>query len=621
MPQHSTGSQQIQTPVLIVGAGGAGLSAANFLAALGVPSVLIERHPSTSHLPKAHGMNARTMEIYRHHGMAEAIYPKAAPRKNHGKVLWLTSLGGDDPLDGVVFAEHAVMGGGGLEELYDLHGPAPPTHIPQMQLEPILRELAGAHASSRILFRHEFVSLTQDAAGVSAIVRDLDNEVDLVIRCRYLIAADAGKSVGPQVGVRMIGETNLQDMVVVHVSADFSRYIKDDTSVMRMIVHPRQVANVKGAQYFGALMTMGPDRWDRHAREWGVAWAYSADDPLRHDEVDVIPRIKEFLKVEVPIEVHKVSHWYLQAIVADRFRVGRVFIVGDAAHQHAPGGGLGFNSAVQDVHNLTWKLACMLRGQASDSLLDTYETERRPVVEQNAEWSLFSLLQHRILHAAMGLAYEAPAEYNEAMFRKLLADTPDGQSRRARLDEIMRTARCEYAILDKELGFGYPGGAVVDDASPLPPRDPMGHIYTPTTRPGYRLPHVWLLQNGKEVSTHDLVPLDGFLLLTDAEGAPWCAAAKQLGDETTVPIRAVRVGGSERKGDNACDAVDPSSRWAAVRGIKAGGAILVRPDGHVGFRSGPVADVGGVLRAALSAILRTSAQSAISSTGTPGNAL
>src|SRR5260370_41635251 len=153
--------RRIDVPVLIVGGGGCGFSAANFLADLGVESLLIERHPSTAHLPKAHYLNQRTMEIFRQHGLADAVYAEAAPRENMGKILWCTSLGGDGPLDGVVFLALDALGGGGLTAQYDLKGVTAPTNLPQIRLEPVLRLIAEQRNPGPLLFRHELTSLTQ----------------------------------------------------------------------------------------------------------------------------------------------------------------------------------------------------------------------------------------------------------------------------------------------------------------------------------------------------------------------------------------------------------------------------------------------------------------------------
>jgi 2,4-dichlorophenol 6-monooxygenase len=575
--------RRIDVPVLIVGGGGCGLSASNFLADLGVESLLVERHPSTAHLPKAHYLNQRTMEIFRQHGLADAVYAEAAPRKNMGKILWCTSLGGDGPLDGVVFLALDALGGGGLTAQYDLKGVTAPTNLPQIRLEPVLRRIAEQRNPGRLLFRHELMSLTQDAHAVNAIVRDLDAGEDILVRANYLIGADGGKTVGPALGIKVTGPTQMADFVMSHISADLSKYIKEDTSVMRIILHPDQVS-VSGQLHTGALLTFGPNHWDGRSEEWGVAWSYQPDDPERHNEEQIIPRIKAFLKIDVPIKVHRVSHWYLESLVADKFQAGRVFIAGDAAHKHTPSAGLGLNAAIQDAHNLCWKLAFVLQGKAPPSLLDSYETERRAVTQRNADWSMFSMFNHNVLVASLGLINGAPAEFNEAQFAKLLADNADGQSRRARVNEVFKLSRMEYAAHDMEMGFNYPVGAVVDDASPMPVRDPMGAVYTPSSRPGCRLPHAWLRHKERAVSTHDLLPMGGFLLLTGEGGQGWCAAAQKLAAETGLRLSSVLVG------ESGGEVLDPSGAWAEVRGVAADGAILVRPDGHVGFRAATAVD-------------------------------
>jgi 2,4-dichlorophenol 6-monooxygenase len=566
----------IDVPVLIVGGGGAGLTASNMLADLGIESLLVERHPQTSHLPKAHYLNQRTMEAFRRHGLAEAIYARGAPAENMGKIIWHTSLGGDGPLDRIIIKEVDAMGGGRYAAEHALKGPTRAVNIPQLRLEPVLREHAERRNPGKVLFRHEFRSFRETENGIEAVVRDLDGDRDLIVRARYIIAADAGKTLAPQLGVGMIGPSKLGDYVMAYIRADLSAYIPDDRSVMRVIVKLDQSA---GKQPVGGLLALGPDRWDRHSEEWGIGWGYAADDPNRNNHDNMEERIQEFLKVDVPIEVKLVSHWYLEAVVADRFRVGRVFMVGDAAHRHTPGGGLGLNSAIQDVDNLCWKLALVLGGKASDSLLDSYDVERRPVVTRNAENSLMAFANHFMLMSAMGIVPGAPREQNEASFAQMLIDTPDGRQRRARLDRVFDAViGSEYAPHDLEMGFQYRDGAIVDDDTPWPARDPMGSHYMPSTHPGCRLPHVWLHGPDGAVSTHDLIPVGGFLLLTGADDRAWQAAAQKLAAEHGIVIRTCGVG-------LGGDLLDPSNGWALAGEIGPGGALLVRPDAHVGYRA------------------------------------
>jgi 2,4-dichlorophenol 6-monooxygenase len=276
-----------------------------------------------------------------------------------------------------------------------------------------------------------------------------------------------------------------------------------------------------------------------------------------------------------------------------------VFLAGDAAHRHPPTTGLGLNTAIQDAHNLAWKLAAVLKGTAGDALLDSYEPERRPIGMRNVDWALFTFLNHLVIDAGMGLMPGAPPEAQTAALEAYFADTPMGETRRARAAEVIATQRTEFQAHDLEIGFSYGDGALVPDGSEAPPRDPMGSMYHPTTRPGHRLPHAWLNRNGQRISTHDLTGAgSSFALITGPAGEAWCTAAAEAAERLAVSIVAARVG-------DGGDYADPTGAWAAVRQIRDDGAVLVRPDNHVAFRSsGTVDEPAAVLTDALETILR-----------------
>jgi 2,4-dichlorophenol 6-monooxygenase len=588
----------VETPVLVVGGGGCGLSASIFLSNLGVEHLLVERHETTSHLPKAHYLNQRTMEIFRQHGVADAIYEVGAPIERFGKVRWLTSLGGDGELDRKTIFEMDAFGGGALRPQYEADSPCLASNYPQLRLEPLLRRQAEARAGDRIRYHHEVTAWEQTDSGLEVTVHDRDTDESYLVRCRYLVAADGGKTFGPRLGVEMAGPTNMVDMVSTHFSADLSEYW-DDESLITWFLNPEGESSW-GA---GAMVQMGPT-WGRKSEEWVVHFAFRPDDPERFNEEAIVPRLRELLRLpELDLTVHKLSHWILDRIVAQRWRIGDVFLAGDAAHRQPPTTGLGLNTGIQDVHNLAWKLAEVLSGRASDALLDSYQSERLPVSTHGADWALLAFMNHFVIDAGIGLIPGAPVEANTEAFRALLSDTLLGEALRARAAECIGTQRWEFQGHDVELGFSYAEGAIVGDATPAPPRDPRGNLYLPTTRPGHRLPHAWIVDGeGRRLSTHDLAPASGgFVLVVDPDGRAWRDAVGRLPAELAATVTVAEIGSEGELRDR-------DGHWARVREVGAGGAVLVRPDNHVAWRSNAPAPHGAEaalrqLRQALSSVL------------------
>ncbi|GAA1000611.1 FAD-dependent monooxygenase [Acrocarpospora macrocephala] len=584
----------LDVPVLIIGGGGCGLSSSIFLSDHGIDHLLVERHQSTSLLPKAHYLNQRTMEIFRQHGLADEVYAVGTPMANLGTVKMVTTLGGDGPLDRRTLQEMDAFGGGSLAEAYDRDSPGPSTNYPQLRLEPLLRRHAESRAPGRIRFHHELVTLTQDDDGVLAIIRDRDDDQTYTVRARYLIAADGGKTVGPMFGVELRGPTGLVDMVNLHFRADLSPWW-DDRAVITFFNNPSG-GSTWGA---GAMAQMGPT-WGKHSEEWSITFGFRPDDPEKFDESTIIPKIRSLLNVpDLDIIPINLSHWIVEAVLADRYRVGRVLLAGDAAHRHPPTTGLGLNTAIQDAHNLAWKLAAVLDGRADDALLGTYEAERRPVGARNVEWAMFTFANHAVVDAGFGLPPGAPTEMVEQAYAAHFSETPHGATLRARFTEVADTQRTEFQAHDIEIGFGYEAGALVPDGSEAPSRDPMGFAYQPTTRPGHRLPHAWLAHDGRRLSTHDLVGVPGgFVLLTGPSGASlWESAASRATAKFGVPVSTLVIG-------EGAAYIDPDGAWARLREVADDGAILVRPDNHVAWRAHDCAGVADdELAAAIGTVL------------------
>lgn len=386
----------LEVPVLIVGGGGAGLTASMLLADLGVDSLLVSALPTTSILPKAHVLNQRTMEILNDVGVAAEIYRRGTPREHMRASAWYAGFAGH-PDAGRRIGWIEAWGAGGADPDWASASPCATTNLPQIRLEPVLRERAEKLAPGRVQFNNELVGLHQDDDGVTASVRDLDSGEEYSVRARYVLACDAGRTVGPALGVEMVGVRDVAREISIHVTADLSAWAADPEVLIRWIWVPHTGT-------IAVLVPMGPNRWGPQSEEWVFHLNYPFNDPRALDDAKVEADMRVALGIgDLPIEIHKITRWSLEGVVASSLRVGRVFFVGDAAHRHPPTGGLGLTSAVQDAHNLCWKLAAVLDGVASDALLDSYEPERRSSVQRNVDRSVENALNHMATGEALGL--------------------------------------------------------------------------------------------------------------------------------------------------------------------------------------------------------------------------
>jgi len=560
-----------EVPVLIVGAGACGLSCSLFLDNIGVESLIVERHPTWAPNPKARYLNQRTMEVFRHHGLAEMIYADAIPLENFSKIVWRTSLAGDGPLDRRTIHEMDGFGGGGLTQ-YAEDSACESSMFPQVRLEPMFQAEILKRNPQGIRRNCELLAIEQSADGVVSTVLDRATGVTSKIRSQYLIGADGGRTVGNLVGAKIDGERDMAVLVSVYFRADMSAWWDDDRAMTMWFCDP-----VGGSFRSGVLGKLGPKRFDRHSEEWVMHFSFSMDDPGRLEE-DFLPHIRTLLKIpDFNPEILAQSHWTFQSVIADHYRWGRVFLAGDAAHSHPPTGGLGMNTAVQDADNLTWKLQMVLSGRSNTALLDSYENERHPVAERTRRWAMTGVENHALSDVVMGLVKGDPVR-SAANMQALLSDTEEGRTRRARMVEVMALHRMEFQHHDTEMGNAYDRGALIPDGTLPPPRDPFGSIYTPVARPGHRLPHAWLERASQRISTHDLVERDRLLLITGSRGDAWVDAAGKVAERLGIPLAIAVIGSSQGWRD-----VDGS--WAKLNGMGLDGAILVRPDQYVAWRS------------------------------------
>ncbi len=515
--------------VLIVGAGPVGLAASILLAGHGVESLVVERNPSTTDHPKAHVVNTRTMEIFRSLGIDGAVREAALPDEALRHVRWVRSIAG--PELGRLDAE--------LE-----HDDASPVHVASCAQDRVESILLGAAAKRGvdIRFDTEVVALEPEIDGVSALVRtsDMRRGDGERLRARYVIAADGASSgIRHQLGIAMQGLPEIATMVGTYFHADLRSSFAKRPAVLYWIVNSAAPGTI--------IALDGAFRWVFHLPQPpGV-------DELGEAEATRLVRTA-IGDPRVPIEIRGIRPWRMSAQIAESYRHGRVFLAGDAAHRFPPTGGLGLNTGVQDAHNLAWKLAWVLDGRAPERLLETYESERKPVAEANSAFSLNNALRG-------GSAVGPGARIAMA---KLEAGGPDVPALLAQLQADIEANREHFGSRAMDLGFRYVTGAIV----PADGADGDG------AKVGERAPHAWLVPpDGARVSTLDLFGAD-FVLLTTGNAERWSAA----GLDARVSLRVVAFGPGR-------ELDDPTGEVARRYGLASGGAVLVRPDGHVAWRT------------------------------------
>jgi 2,4-dichlorophenol 6-monooxygenase len=591
----------ITVPVLIVGGGGAGLTASMLLSQLGVETLLVSRYAETSRLPKAHVLNQRSMEIFTDIGVAPNVLARSTPLENIRTVAWYSGLAGEGPPErhGRRLAAAEGWGGGYADPDYIAASPCPVANLPLIRLEPILKEFAETRPEGIVRFFHELIDLEQDGDGVTATILDRSTNEHYRVRCSYLLGADGGRTVGELVGIAMEGITNLRHVVNAHISADLSGYFSDEDPMIRWVYNPDVPEHL---DYGCVLIGVGPDHWGSRSEEWLTVLPYPYDHPDASDPAKVIKRVGESLGIpDFAPTVHNVNKWVMEGVLAERFSAGRVFLLGDAAHRHPPTGGLGLNGAFQDAYNLCWKLAAVLQGRAGPGLLETYEAERRPVDFINVMTAVSAAMNHDTVVNALGLSPAKSVEENWEALRPLWDDLPDSPRRRHNLSQAVASHSYEFRQHGVDFGYAYRSAAIVDDSSPEPARIDPVRIYQPSTRPGSSLPHAWVEREGQRLALGSLVHGGHFVLITGEDGLDWVEAASKIAAERNIPLRTTRVGFVD------VDHVDVRCAWLKHREVSSAGVVLVRPDRFIAFRSTEaVSDPAAALNAAFDQILATS---------------
>ncbi|GHH93644.1 FAD-dependent oxidoreductase [Streptomyces capillispiralis] len=535
-----------RTPVLIVGGSLVGLSTSLFLGRLGVPHTLVERHAGTSIHPRGRGNNVRTMELFRTAGVDRRIEEAASVLADNHGILQTPTLVGD--AGEWLFRE--IDPGGGLARF----SPAGWCLCSQNDLEPVLldsaRELGGD-----LRFGTEMMSFDQDGEGVTALVKSRETGEHTTVRADYLVAADGPRSpVRERLGIGQNGPGDLfHNVSVTFTSRDLADVVGDRKFIVCYLTAP-------GAD--GALLPVdNREHWVFHA-----PWHPEHGETLEEfTDERCAAHIRRAVGVpDLDVTITGRAAWHAAERVAERYADGRVFLAGDSAHEMSPTGAFGSNTGIQDAHNLAWKLAAVLGGWAGPGLLGSYDAERRPVAEATSARASSRSVEHS--HPGYTPAGGAAG--------------PGGR---------------KGGILNVALAYRYPRGAVLG-ADPATPVVPDGVALN--GEPGSRAPHLWLDRAGTRISTLDLY--ERSLVLLSSEGGAWHAAAAEAGARRAVPLDAYRIG----DGPDADLRPEAGADWARSHGVTPDGAVLVRPDGFVAWRSeGPSTDPVTTLREAVDTVL------------------
>ncbi|MDT3398001.1 FAD-dependent monooxygenase [Streptomyces sp. B1866] len=541
---HAGRTADERVPVLIVGGSLVGLSASLFLGRLGVPHLLVERHSGTSHHPRGRGNNVRTMELLRTAGVEPAIHEAASVLAGNHGILQAASLTGDDQR----WLFRKIDPTGAVSRI----SPAGWCLCSQNDLEPVLLR-AARDLGGDLRFGIRMASFEQDADGVTAVLADRATGECRTVRADYLIAADGPRGfVREQLGIGQTGRGELFHNVSITFRAKrLAEIVGDRRFIACYLTDP---------EHGGALLPVdNQEQWVFHA-PWHPEHGETLED---FTDERCVKHIRGATGVpDLEVEISDRAPWHAAERVAERYGRGRVWLAGDSAHEMSPTGAFGSNTGIQDAHNLAWKIAAVLDGWAGPDLLETYGAERQPVAV-----------------ATSARAASRSAEHSHPGYA-----APPTEGRQS---DVMAVA----------LGYRYPAGAVVgtDPAAP-----PVPERFEATGAPGTRAPHLWVTRGGERVSLLDLYER-AMVLLAGPAGAAWQAAGRQAATRLGVPMECHRVGP-----DPDADLVtEPGADWTRAYGTGPAGAVLVRPDGFVAWRSaGAAADPEGTLTDVLRSVLR-----------------
>jgi 2-polyprenyl-6-methoxyphenol hydroxylase-like FAD-dependent oxidoreductase len=522
----------MDTQVLVIGAGPVGQILALDLARRGIRVTIVEQKDQPAFLPKMERCNARTMEIFRRMGIVSHVRT-AGLREDVPMDVFIVLDLQTPPL--VAHHYPSVAEARALHRsVNDGSAPCEPYQlISQYTLEPLLKRLMDREPNITQRWGCEFLSLEQDAAGVTATVKQT-NGATATLRGAYLVGCDGGTSpVRQAVGIKLRGE-NLMSMQ--------QALIRCDELFERMPMGKDGNGPGHGRHYHVADNDAGFLIMQDSTRHWTLNTTIASPE-------GVAKKFEQIVGTPLKYEMLSCNPWRQNLLLAERYRERRVFLAGDAVHLVVPTGGLGMNSGCGDAYDLSWKLAATLQGWGGPRLLDSYEIERRQVGERNVGASRYATLGRR--------------RWRALVKPHIRDNTPEGRQLRDMVAGIAAPEqRKSNDMVGAELGYRYVDSPVICDI----PGGPEHRFieYMPTTWPGARLPNVWMA-DGRPLQ--DLIP-DGYTVLRLGNNG--------AGGDTTALEAAIAARGAKVARLNVHEPV--------VRDIYGCDYLLLRPDLHVVWR-------------------------------------
>jgi len=512
-------------PVLIVGGGPVGLALGLELGMRGIEALVIEQRDGKVPLPKMNTVSARTMEFCRRWGVASKIKEAGIGEDHPLDVRFITSMAGYELLR---FRYPSYRERGKLN-----YTPEGNCVCSQLWFDPILLERLGAIPNIKVRLLSRLDAFVQDDNGVHAEVTDLASGKKDKISGSYLVGCDGADSfVRDLSGIKLLGNPRLNTNLNVFLKC-------------------RQFASLQNGRPAQMHRIVGPEGvWgNMHALDGRELWRMTVH--LKQDSPD--PNVEEIIRrvagCDVEFEVVEVFRWDRRKMVAERYSSGRVFLAGDSAHQMSTTGGFGMNTGMSDAVDLAWKLEAVLKGWGGASLLESYEAERKPIALRNLEESTETFLQSKAV---------VPGS------EEFVKDSPEGDRLRTAFTKALLDGdvRRQFEVEGVALGYRYdPSPIVCPDGTP-PLADEIC-TYTQTARPGSRAPHAWLA-DGR--STLDLFG-EGFALLQFDKDAAALSGLVRAAAERNVPLNVLTI------------------EDLRIASLYESRLVLVRPDGHVGWRS------------------------------------